>query len=490
MRPLPIAHLALGALVVFFAGIAGELVRLQTPQSPRAPKCDVKKRHRCAPSRSQAATDWPVSAPTSPARLLIKFSHPSTLTFLTEAFRREGIGRFNYDDDFTDLVGLLRRFSSGLDESYPEIPGLGLFAFSDVASAQRMLDRLRGDPAVEYAELDSLWHLDDIPDDPSFEQQWGLENVGQSVNGHPAGERGVDIEAPAAWKIGRGSDEVVVGIIDSGVDYTHEDLNANMWANPDEIPGNGVDDDNNGIVDDVHGMNAVNDSGDPMDDAGHGTHVAGTIGAVGDNGRGVAGVNWTARIMALKFLSRYGGGSTSDAIKCIDYAIAMRERGVNLRVINCSWGSTARSKALEDAIGRAADAGILFVCAAGNEGLDSDQRPHYPSSYELDGVLSVAALAPDGKLASFSNFGSKSVDIAAPGFDVLSTLPGNQYGFASGTSMAAPHATGVIALVLASDTKLPLAKLRTRLLSSAFVAPGLEKTVTGGRLSGAGALGG
>jgi subtilisin family serine protease len=485
MRPLPISHLALGALIVFFAGIAGELIRLQTPEAPRAPKCDMKKRHRCAPSRSQAATDWPVGAPTPPTRLLVKFRDPSFLRTLVEGTAGRVPG------EHVDLENLLDRIGTGgFEESYPELGGLALFSLDAGADAQRALAVLQRNPKVEYAELDALWHLDDIPDDPSFEQQWGLENVGQSVNGHPAGARGVDIEAPAAWKIGRGSGEVVVGIIDSGVDYTHEDLNANMWANPGEIPGNGVDDDDNGIVDDVHGMNAVNDSGDPMDDAGHGTHVAGTIGAVGDNGRGVAGVNWTTRIMALKFLSRFGGGSTSDAIKCIDYAILMRERGVNLRVINCSWGSTARSKALEDAIGRAADAGILFVCAAGNEGSDSDRRPHFPSSYELDGVLSVAALAPDGKLASFSNFGSKSVDIAAPGFDVLSTLPGNQYGFASGTSMAAPHVTGVIALVLASDTKLPLAKLRTRLLSAAFVAPGLEKTVTGGRLSGAGALGG
>jgi subtilisin family serine protease len=484
MRPLPNVHIALGALVVLLAGLAGQMASVPSPR--RAPRalCESKPRLQCAPR--QSATPWIVDTPAPPARLLIKFRAPSLLDQFSP---EEGtISRHGFDSEVVTLLSRLGVY--GYEERYPQIPGLALFPFQGGAGAREILELLRSDPNIEYAELDAVWHLDDVPDDPSFAQQWGLENTGQGVNGHTPGTPGIDIEARAAWDLGHGSDEVVVGIIDSGVDYGHEDLAANMWANPGEIPGNGVDDDDNGFVDDVHGINAVNDSGDPMDDAGHGTHVAGIIGAVGDNGRGVSGVNWTTRIMALKFLSRFGGGTTSDAIKCVDYAIAMRERGVNLRVINCSWGSTQRSRALEDAIGRAARAGIIFVCAAGNDGTDSDRFPHFPSSYDLDGVVSVAALAPDGRLTSFSNFGMKSVDIAAPGFDVYSTLPGDRYGFASGTSMAAPHVTGVTALVLASDAKLPLAKVRERLLSSASVAPELERIATGGRVSGVGALGG
>jgi subtilisin family serine protease len=193
--------------------------------------------------------------------------------------------------------------------------------------------------------------------------------------------------------------------------------------------------------------------------------------------------------MALKFLSNFGGGATSDAIKCIDYAVDMKQRGVNIRVVNCSWGGGMRSKALQEAIERANGEGIVFVCAAGNDATNSDRLPHFPSSYELDGVVSVAALASDGRLASFSNFGAKSVDLAAPGADILSTLPGNQYGFASGTSMAAPHVSGVAALVLAGEPKMGLKTLRSRLFDTAFSLPGLgDKLLTGGRLSGGKAM--
>ena len=277
----------------------------------------------------------------------------------------------------------------------------------------------------------------------------------------------------------------MVGVIDSGVDYTHPDLVSNIWTNPGEIAGNGIDDDGNGFIDDIHGYDFINNDGDPMDDNNHGTHVAGTIAGAGNNGQGVTGVNWSSSIMGLKFLSESGSGYTSDAVRAINYATMMRTSyGVNIRVTNNSWGGGGSSVAMQDAIQASGDAGILFVAAAGNDGTNNDALPHYPSSYALDNVLSVAATDHNDNLASFSNYGQTTVHLAAPGVSILSTVAGGGYSFFSGTSMATPHVAGVAALAWAVDPEATVAEIRTALLQGTDTLGSLAgKCTTEGRLN-------
>ncbi len=482
MRGTSLFHLTLGTIVVLIAGAAGQVARLEHRTSATPNRC--QSRHESCPrypnSSALEATVWPQLGEEPPARVIVKMKSGFAVELATRIAQQ--------------LVPGLSRPS--VAETFPDLAGVGVLGFSSLSGAERAVASLRRDPHVQYAELDAMWGLDQVgatrsssPNDVRYADQWGLENTGQTVNGHPAGTPGVDIDAPVAWSHGRGSQNVVVAVIDSGIDVDHEDLAANLWTNEGEIPGNGIDDDGNGVVDDVHGFNAIEHSGDLDDEIGHGTHVAGIIGAEGNNGTGVAGVNWTTRIMALKFLGMSGGGTTSDAIACIDYMLEMKSRGANIRVANCSWGSTARSEALGDAIDQAVKKGIVFVCAAGNSGVDADRQPHYPSSYESDGVLSVAALAPDERLAPFSNYGAESVDIAAPGVDILSTLPDGNYGFASGTSMASPFVAGVAALVAADEPGMSVATIRKRVLDGAVDVPSFaSKLLTRGRLSGSLAL--
>ncbi len=318
------------------------------------------------------------------------------------------------------------------------------------------------------------------PNDPRYGELYGLHNTGQS-----GGSADADIDAPEAWQVSTGSRDVIVGVVDTGIDYTHPDLAANIWVNPGEIAGNGIDDDGNGFVDDVHGYDFVNNDGDPFDDNGHGTHVAGTIGGVGNNGIGVTGVNWEVSLMGLKFLSDSGSGSTSDAIQAINYATMMRTQyGQNIRVTNNSWGGGGSSDAMRQAIEAGAAADILFVAAAGNEGSDNDANPQYPASYLSEAVVSVAATNRNDALAGFSNYGATSVDLAAPGAGIVSTVPGGGYASYSGTSMATPHVAGAAALALAVDPSLSVADLKTALLSTVDGVSGLTgKLLTGGRLN-------
>lgn len=318
-----------------------------------------------------------------------------------------------------------------------------------------------------------------IPNDPRYASLYGMERIG----------------APRAWSLSTGGTSAIVAVIDTGVDYTHPDLAGNMWTNPGEIPGNGIDDDANGYVDDVHGYDFANNDPDPFDDNGHGTHVAGTIGASGNNGIGVAGVNWLIKIMALKFLTATGGGNLADAVEAVNYATMMREkypstdpRFVNVRVTNNSWGGGGFSSVLQNAISRAGNAGIMFVAAAGNEAKNNDTSPAYPASYQLSNVISVAATGQRDELASFSNYGASSVHIGAPGVGILSTLPGNRYGNLSGTSMAAPHVAGAIAAHLNAHRELesltpPLfvQRIRSDLLDSAEPVSALAGVTTTGR---------
>lgn len=320
------------------------------------------------------------------------------------------------------------------------------------------------------------------PNDPMLLDQWALKNVGQE-----GGKVGSDINAEKAWLVTHGSEEVVVAVLDTGVDYTHSDLVTNMWQRPDSVPQ--YTDSDLGPVNDIDGFNAVNNANDPMDENGHGTHCSGIIGAEGDNGIGISGVNWNVRIMPLKFLGRGGFGSTKDAIEAINYAVDRKRNGVNIRIISASWGSTMYSKALEDAIRAAGEQGILFVAAAGNSSTDNDKRPHYPSNYDLPNVISVAALDRNDELASFSNFGAKTVHVAAPGKAIVSTWIKNTFREASGTSMATPYVSGVAALIIASEPNISLDDLRDRLLKATDPLNSLNgKVASGGRINAAKAL--
>ncbi|HXI04056.1 MAG TPA: S8 family serine peptidase [Candidatus Saccharimonadales bacterium] len=358
----------------------------------------------------------------------------------------------------------IKQFLSG-DEHWKLGPGV---------SVDQAIAALSHNPHIRFAEPNYILHADVIPNDPRLGELWGMIN-----NGQTGGTPDADIDADMAWGVSTGSDNVIVGVIDTGVDYNHPDLAANIWTNPGEIPGNGIDDDNNGYIDDVHGYDFYNHDGDPLDDHGHGTHVSGTIGAIGDNGIGVAGVNWHVKIMALKFLSSGGSGSTDDAVSAVDYSVMM---GADLT--SNSWGGGGFSQTLYDAIANANAHNMAFVAAAGNDGQDNDITPHYPSNYDLPNIIAVAATDDNDAKASFSDWGLTTVDLGAPGVDILSTLPGNSYGLLSGTSMATPHVSGVCALIRAVSPNIPVAQLKSVLLAATDPVASMQgRTVSGGRLN-------
>jgi len=318
-----------------------------------------------------------------------------------------------------------------------------------------------------------------VPDDPSFPIAWGLLN-----NGQFSGSPGNDIRAPEAWEITTGSRDVVVAVIDSGIDLTHPDLAANLWVNPGEIAGDGLDNDANGYVDDIHGWDFVDGDAVPQDGFGHGTHVAGIIGAVGGNGTGVTGVAWRVSIMVLRVQDDRGAGSTSGVIAALRYATAMRrDHGVMVVASNNSWEAPAGYSAVVEQVIRAhGEAGITFVAAAGNLATDTDVTPRYPGGYDLPNVITVASLTPAGGLAASSNYGGTSVDVAAPGTVIHSTYKNGGYGSLSGTSMAAPHVTGGIALLAAARPGLTVAEIRAAIVDTAAPLPSLAGKVAGGRL--------
>ena len=328
-------------------------------------------------------------------------------------------------------------------------------------------------PGVAYAQQDYVLTASIAPpSDPSFSQLWALNNTGQT-----GGTADADIDALEAWDITTNANSVVVAVLDSGIDYTHPDLAANMWVNAAEAAGQpGVDDDQNGYIDDIHGYDFVNNDGAPMDDQGHGTHVAGTIGAVGNNGIGLTGVAWNVRLMALKFLNSSGSGYTSDAVRAIQYATRM-----GASIVNASFGGGGFSQAMYDAIRSFGDQGGILVAAAGNETTNNDVTPSYPANYTLPNVISVAASDARDRLASFSNYGTQTVDIAAPGVSIYSTLPGNRYGSYNGTSMAAPHVAGAAAIVKAARPEWSSSQIISALYTSAD--PVLTSATRYGRLN-------
>ncbi|HJQ69656.1 MAG TPA: S8 family peptidase [Blastocatellia bacterium] len=380
---------------------------------------------------------------------------------------------------------------------------LFLFKFDPRLSVQDAIRNTLSDPRVEYAEPNYLLRpAETVPNDEFFNLMWGLANDGN------AGAAGADIGATRVWDITQGSQDVVVAVVDTGADLSHPDLAANAWVNPGEVAGNGVDDDRNGLVDDVNGWNFFSNNNRVFEDGfvdRHGTHVSGTIGAAGNNHLGVAGVAWRVKLMSVKFIGLMDGeieGTTADAIKAINYVTALRNRGVNLRAINASWGDADRSNALRNAIAAAGQAGILFVTAAGNGGDDGrgddvDQSPDYPSGWskEVPSIISVAALDRNDRLPSYSNFGHETVDVAAPGGvcncsnGIYSTLPGGGYGYAFGTSMSAPHVTGIAALLWSVEPALTPAQVKQRIVSTAQPVTSLaSRVVSSGRASAFNAL--
>jgi len=462
-------HITIAAIVISFAAVLGQLRNLQTKlASSRFPE-----------TRSTAK--------------------PNAVKRLANDGEPEVFVKFRPEISLAEIRKITKKYNDSVEDEIESVKGLTAIDDLDNADAETVARQYRAlTNLVVYAEPNYQIKLDPTedfhaapqnknaeltsPNDPLFSEQWALNNAGQN-----GGKANADLGALKAWLKTQGSNDVVVAVLDTGVDYTHPDLTNNMWMRPDKVPA--YTDAELGAVNDLHGFNADDNRSDPMDDNGHGTHCAGIIGAEGDNGEGIAGINWNVRIMPLKFLGRGGFGSTKNAIESINYAIDRKRNGVNIKVINASWGSTSKSKALEDVIRAAGEEGILFVAAAGNNATNNDKNPHYPSNYNLPNVISVAALDRADNLASFSNFGVKSVHIAAPGREITSTWLNDNYREASGTSMATPYVAGTAALILAIEPNLSVEKLRERILKSIDKIDSLDgKTESGGRLSAAKAL--
>jgi thermitase len=375
---------------------------------------------------------------------------------------------------------VLKSYNKSSASLIPELSALPEVAFAEPNFIYKAISQT---PTIEGLLAGTMTesYSANAPQDPMYGKLWGLNNTGTNEpdrSGNYSGSRGAagaDVGAEEAWAITKGSKDVVIAVIDTGIDYNHPDLKNNIWTNTNEIPGNGIDDDSNGYVDDIHGWNAASDHGDPMDGNDHGTHCAGTIGAEHSNGIGVAGVMGDVSLMAVKFLTDSGSGSLADAVEAIDYATKM-----NVDIMSNSWGGGGFSQALEDAIKAARDRGILFVAAAGNDGTNNDSRPSYPANYQVENVVSVASHTNADALSSFSCFGRRTVHVAAPGSNVLSTTPGDSYKVFSGTSMATPHVSGVLGLLVAQEGRLPVAEVRERLMATSTPSAAYRRTIAAG----------
>lgn len=325
-------------------------------------------------------------------------------------------------------------------------------------------------------QLESKRLLSVVPNDPNLSSQWSLNSMSLSQ----------------AWTYSTGSKDVVVAIIDSGVDLGHSDLRNNIWKNLGEIPGNGIDDEGNGYIDDINGWNFYSNTNNVQDNYGHGTHIAGIIGAEGNNGLGIAGINWHVSIMPLKFMSDSGAGFTSGALAAIDYILMMKKNfGVNIVVVNNSWSSGyGYSSVMDGRIKALGDANIVFVAAAGNNAMNNDLYPLYPGSYNQSNVINVGSFSNETlSLTRSSNYGSITVDLAAPGYLIFSTLPRNYYGYMSGTSMAAPQVSGAVALLNSIKKGIAISEVRSAILEGVDKMPGLVgKVATEGKLSIAGSI--
>ncbi len=398
-----------------------------------------------------------------PGELLVKFKD-NVKAVKTLSYSKEGI------------LSLDHRINHINDDIY-------VYHSDSKASIFSIIKELKQNPNVEYAEPNYIYYpVEEEGEYGLIEHMVNYKEMNDPRLGDLWGMAGGDIpgvDAFRAWDITRGSRSVKIAVIDTGVDYNHPDLAENIWINEAEFYGEeGVDDDGNGFVDDIHGYDFQNNDGDPMDDHNHGTHCSGTIGALHDNGVGVAGVMGEVQIVPVKFLSA-SGGTTEDAIKSIDYATSL-----NVDIMSNSWGGGGFSQALKDAIARAAEKGIIFTAAAGNDAANNDANPHYPSSYELDNIVAVAAHNAQNSLASFSCYGRHSVDISAPGRNILSTVIGGKYASMSGTSMATPHVTGVLGLLVAQEGRMSFADLKERLFATSVPNHSFKrKMVSGGTIN-------
>jgi len=374
-------------------------------------------------------------------------------------------------------------------------------ATEDSKELESIIKEYQDHPAIEFIEPNYIYSISEVlPNDPKFEEQWGLKNIGQHE-----GMIGADLQITNGWYINRESPSVKVAIIDSGIDWKHPDLVDNIWQNLGEdadgdgrvIEWNGsewvfdpddenfIDDDGNGYIDDFVGWDFANNDNDPFDDNFHGTHVAGTIGAKGNNEIGIAGVTWEVQMAALKFLNANGFGSTTKAIEAIDYAVQM-----GMDFSNNSWGGPFYSAALNLAIQNAGFQNHLLIAAAGNNGSNADINPTYPAAYPLENIISVASIDYSNQLSGFSNYGAISVDVAAPGSRIISTFPNNSYGTISGTSMAAPHVTGACALLKELQPNKSYQTIKSEVLNAVDVFSTEDISVTNGRLNICKLLGG
>ncbi len=388
-----IVFLACATLVLTVGAGAGKHI----PAAGKENKTPAKQGGRDKPSRSSGGSDNPGNSFEG-----TEYVHGEVLVKL-----KQGTGLYE-----AQRIGYEKRM--GVSRQYRALSNAAKGRFmlyrSDTSSTADMVRQLKDNPRVEAVSPNYTRHVAQTePNDPDY-PLWGLQRI----------------EAESAWDTVTNASGVVVADIDTGVDYTHQDLAGNMWENPNEAL-NGNDSDGNGYVDDIHGINAVADTGDPMDNQGHGTHTSGTIGVVGDNNRLVTGVAWDVQIMALKFMTPEGTGTDADAIECLDYVLQQKEKGVNIVAINASWGGSGYNEVMKSVISDLGDEGIIFCAAAGNDSQDIDETPDYPAAFDLDNIISVAATNQIDWLASFSNYGENSVDLAAPGTRILSTIPGGGY---------------------------------------------------------------
>jgi subtilisin family serine protease len=395
-----------------------------------------------------------------PDELLVKFAPGKDHAAKTRSLGRVGAA---FAEELGDLRWVLVKLPKGL-------------------SVDQAMKAFTGDGQIEAVQPNFYYQLHAIPNDALWSSMYDM----------------LKISAPAAWDISTGSPAVVVADIDTGMRYTHEDLAANAWTNPGEIPGNGVDDDGNGFADDYYGYDFRYNDPDPMDEHGHGTHTAGTIGAVGNNGLGVVGVNWNVKIMPVKIYSAIADDSTSAmVINAYNYVRMMKNRGVNIRATNNSYGGCPETcgfdQATKDALDALGNAGVVNVFSAGNNNANNDNpaTANYPSSYTLPSIIAVASSDQNDAKAGSSSYGVTSVDLAAPGVSIRSTVntSNSSYGFLSGTSMASPHVAGTAALLAAFNPNLSAASIKATILNNVDVLPNWSTLVkTGGRLNVAAAL--
>ena len=399
----------------------------------------------------------------------------------TNLFAESFIVKFSSQKTLSENIFLDKSYANKIHSYRSLETEIGAFAVVESSySLKQINETFSKNNSIEYIESDEIDYrliTENAPTDARYSSQWGL-------NGN------FGIEAEKAWTQQMGDREIVVAVVDTGIDYTHEDLKENMWTNEQELNGRrGVDDDGNGVVDDIYGYNAFKNNGNPKDGHGHGTHCAGVIGAV-HNSKGIAGVMKNVQLMGVKIFSDRGRTKTSAIVKGIDYAI---KNGA--MVMSNSWGGSQRSKAISDAVKAAEAAGIAFVAAAGNgnrsgRGIDIDRSPVYPAGYQFDNIISVGSITSKGDRSKFSNFGQKNVDLFAPGSAIISTFKRGGYKSLSGTSMATPHVSGVVGLILSEYQGIDFIEAKQRLLDGVKkVSTFNDNSVSGGILNAPGALG-